>query len=140
MNELGEWAGVRPRLRHALRARCPRCGAKAVWSRWGELVDRCPRCGLVFLREHGYWVGGLIVNIFVAQAVLMAMLLGTVATTWPDVPWTGLLVAAIAAMIVVPLWFYPRTKTVWLWLDLRIHPYGGHGWSDDADASRDGSQ
>lgn len=139
MSELGEWAGAPPRLRHALRARCPRCGAKAVWARWGELADRCPRCGLVFLREHGYWVGGLIVNIFVAQAVLMAMLLGTVATTWPDVPWTGLLVAAVAAMIVVPLWFYPRTKTVWLWLDLRIHPYSGRGWSDDADASRDGS-
>lgn len=138
MSHAEEWADAPPRLRHALRARCPRCGAKKVWDRWGELADRCPACALVFLREHGYWAGGLIVNVFVAQAVLMAMLLGTVAATWPEVPWTGLLVAAIAAMIVVPLWFYPRTKTVWLWLDLRIHPYGGRAWSDDADASHDG--
>jgi uncharacterized protein (DUF983 family) len=133
----GEWAGARPRLGPALRKRCPRCGHKAIWDRWGELTERCPGCRLVFLREHGYWVGGLIINLAVAEAVLMALLLGTVATTWPDVPWTALLVAAIAAMIAVPLWFYPRTKTVWLWLDLRLHPYQGRGPSDDA--SHDGA-
>jgi uncharacterized protein (DUF983 family) len=134
----GAWAGVAPRLRHALRARCPRCGRKDVWARWGQLRDRCPGCGLVFLREHGYWVGGLIINIGLAEVLLIVLLLGTVATTWPDVPWTGLLIATVAAMIVVPAWFYPRTKTVWLWLDLRVHPYGGRGWSDHTDTSRDG--
>lgn len=122
---------TRLRLGPALRARCPRCGAKDVWARWGQLAERCPGCGLVFLREHGYWTGGLIVNIAIAQLVLMALLVGTVALTYPDVPWTPLGVAAVGAMIALPIWCYPRTKTVWLYVDLLVHPYSAEERGSD---------
>jgi uncharacterized protein (DUF983 family) len=111
------------KLSHALRGHCPRCGERRIFARWGELVEHCPRCGYGFEREEGYWVGALIVNIAAAQLLAMAVLLGGLALFWPDVPWAGLLAVGIPAIAIVPVWLYPRTKTIWVWLDNRIHPY-----------------
>jgi uncharacterized protein (DUF983 family) len=110
-------------LWRALRRRCPLCGASDIFATWGELRERCPGCDYSFEREEGYWVGAMIVNVGLVQVVIMAVLVGGFAATWPDVPWTLLTVTLGALAIGVPLWFYPRSKTVWIWLDLRIHPY-----------------
>ncbi len=125
-------------LARAARARCPECGERAIWARWGELAERCPGCELVFLREHGYWVGGLIVNLGVAQLAFAVLLLGTVALTWPDVPWTTLLVAAAVLVVALPIWLYPRTKTLWLWVDRTVHPYGRSDGGSSGRSSADG--
>lgn len=110
-------------LLRAARARCPHCGEGDIWRKWGDLVGRCPRCGYSYEREEGYWVGAMIVNIAAAQVLFMALLLGGMALTWPDVPWTVLLVVGVTFMVLFPVWFYPRTKTLWVWLDLKVHPY-----------------
>ncbi|HUH07701.1 MAG TPA: DUF983 domain-containing protein [Egibacteraceae bacterium] len=110
-------------LLRALRNHCPHCAERRIWASWGKLKPRCPGCGYSFSREEGYWVGAMIVNIGAAQLLFMALLLGTMALTWPDVPWTGLLIGTAAVMVAFPIWFYPRTKTLWIWLDLRVHPY-----------------
>lgn len=111
-------------LGRALRRRCPLCGERAIFARWGELVPRCPGCGYSFEREEGYWVGAMIVNLGAAQGLFFAVFLGGIALTWPDVPWTGLLVACLVTVGAFPVWFYPRSKTLWVWLDRRVHPYG----------------
>lgn len=113
------------RLWRALWLRCPHCGARGIFSRWGQLVDRCPGCGYSFEREEGYWVGAMIVNIGAAQVLFFAVFLGGLLLTWPDVPWTLLTVAGLVLMAVFPVWFYPRTKTLWVWLDQTVHPYTG---------------
>ncbi len=107
----------------ALRLRCPLCGARGIFTRWGQLHDRCPGCGYSFAREEGYWVGGMIVNLGVAQILFMATFLTGTALTWPDVPWTALIAAGVVLMVGLPIWLYPRSKTLWIWLDLRLHPY-----------------
>lgn len=119
-------------LVRGLRGRCPHCGGHDVFARWGHLRERCPRCGYSFEREEGYWVGAMIVNLGVAQLLFMAVLLGTIALTTPDVPWTPLLVVAGGLMVVVPIAFYPRSKTVWVWLDIAVHPYADdeRDWPD----------
>ena len=113
-----------PSLRRALARRCPLCGHKPITHYFGELVDTCPGCGYTFEQgEEGYYVGALIVNMAVCLASFFAVFAGGLLLTWPDVPWTVLTYVCIAAMVIVPVWFYPRSKTVWIWLDLRIHPY-----------------
>ncbi len=108
----------------ALRRRCPYCGQRDVFRSWGQMRDECPGCGHHFEREEGYWVGAMIVNLGVAQLLFMAWFVGGMAVTYPDIPWTPLLVVSALLMVVLPIWAYPRSKTVWVWLDEIVHPYG----------------
>ena len=108
-------------LGRALRRRCPRCGAHAFDS-YFALHENCPQCGLHFEREEGYWVGALIINTAVAFGTFIVLFVGGIALSWPDVPWTLLGVTTIAAMAVVPVLFYPLSKTTWMALELSWHP------------------
>lgn len=111
------------KLVRALRKRCPHCGTPGVFTAWGQLAAQCPGCGYTFEREEGYWVGAMIVNLGMAQLLFAIILLGSMILTWPDVPWTTVVVLSAAAMVGFPLWFYPRSKTIWVWLDATVHPY-----------------
>lgn len=110
-------------LAQALRRRCPYCGTKDVFASWGMLRAECPGCGHHYEREDGYWVGAMIVNLGIAQILFMVWFIGGLAITYPEVPWTPLLVVSAVFMFVLPIWFYPRSKTVWVWLDDKVHPY-----------------
>jgi uncharacterized protein (DUF983 family) len=113
-----------PSLGRALRMRCPLCGYKPITHSFGEIVARCPGCGYEYEQgESGYYVGALIMNMAVCLLSFAAVFGIALAVTWPDVPWTLVSSLCIAAMVVVPIWFYPRSKTVWIWADLRLHPY-----------------
>ncbi len=107
----------------ALLARCPVCGSTGIWQSFGQTVESCPRCGYRFSREHGYWTGGLIINIGVAILAFFVIFVGGMLITWPEVPWTGLLIATIVVMGVLPVLLYRQSKTIWVWLDLTVHPY-----------------
>lgn len=113
------WIG----LRRALRRRCPMCGERDVFASWGTMRESCPGCGHRFEREEGYWVGAMIVNLGVAESLFMAWFVGGLALTYPDVPWTTLLVVGAALGLLLPVWLYPRSKTLWVWLDDQVHPY-----------------
>ena len=52
-------------------------------------------------------------NYSIAVVVWVAMLAAVLAFTLPDVPVVPLLVASLAVFVAVPLWFYPRSKTLW---------------------------
>lgn len=106
----------------AMRLRCPYCGAKGITAKWGELRDRCPTCSAVFEREEGYWVGAMIVNLGATMLLFLGLFLGGLAAFWPDVPWTALMFVSAGAMALFPVWFYPRSKTLWMWVDERVHP------------------
>jgi uncharacterized protein (DUF983 family) len=106
------------RLSRGLRKRCPRCGERDVWSSYFELHERCPRCGFGFEREEGYWVGAMTVIIALTEMVFGIVFVGGMVVTWPDVPWTALLVTGLVLNAVVPIVFYPWAKTTWLGLEL----------------------
>jgi uncharacterized protein (DUF983 family) len=109
----------------AMAAHCPVCGSSGIWRSFGQLVDACPRCGYGFSREEGYWTGALIVNMAFALLLFFAIFVGGMLLTWPDVPWMVLSVASIAAMALGPVLLYRQSKTLWVWLDQRVHPYAG---------------
>jgi Protein of unknown function (DUF983) len=86
------------------------------------MVDRCPQCGLYFEREEGYWTGAVAINLVVTELLFFACLAVAVIWTWPDVPLAPVLGGALALNGLFPLFFYPFSKTLWVAIDLTLHP------------------
>jgi uncharacterized protein (DUF983 family) len=113
--------------------RCPLCAEKDVWARWGQLKTECPRCHFHFERESGYWVGALIINIALAETLFFATFVPALIVSWPDVLWQPLAAIAVVTQVIVPWWFYPRSKTAFLGFDLYFTPRRAlEGGSEDA--------
>lgn len=112
-------------LARALRRACPRCGAPAFDS-YFRMKEHCPRCGVKFEREPGYWVGAVIVNTTVVFATFLVIVVGASLLTWPDVPWAVVFTVAIGANLLIPILFYPISKTVWAALEMSFRPQEDH--------------
>jgi hypothetical protein len=77
---------------------------------------------LRFEREEGYWVGSLIINTVVTFGAFIVVFVGGILLTWPDVPWVAIGVVTITTNLVLPVVFYPRSKTLWSGLEMSWHP------------------
>ena len=109
------------RIGRGLALRCPNCGGGRI-RRGIDLVETCPTCELRYERHEGYWLGAVMIN---TGAVLMAFLIvfvGGMVVTWPDVPWTGILIATVTVSALFPIAFHPWSKTLWVALELSAHP------------------
>ena len=109
-------------LGRGMTRRCPRCGAGGLFASFFRLKERCPRCGYGFVREEGYWLGAMIVIMALTEFVFAVAFVGGMVVTWPDVPWTALLVVGVVLNVVVPIVGYPWSMTTWMGLDLTFHP------------------
>ena len=109
-------------LARGLRKRCGVCARGDLFRRWFTMLDECPQCGLRFERIDGHWLGAITLNMFVSLAsLIVAIVVGFVATS-PD-PRVGIIVSACVGLaLVVPLAFYPTSKTLWTAIDLRMRP------------------
>jgi uncharacterized protein (DUF983 family) len=105
----------------ALRRRCPRCGAPAFES-YFTMREICEGCGHRFEREPGYWAGALTINTAFIFATFLVTFVGGMVLTWPDVPWTGLLIGLAIINVLLPIAFYPLSKTLWVAMELGWHP------------------
>jgi hypothetical protein len=66
-------------------------------------------------------VGAMIVNIAVTELAFVVVLVGGIVLWWPEVPWVALTVVAVGVNAVVPVLFYPWSKTIWMAVDLLLH-------------------
>ncbi|MEO8292684.1 MAG: DUF983 domain-containing protein [Actinomycetota bacterium] len=96
-----------------MRKRCPRCGARDTFVSYLEMRNACPRCGLRFAKEEGGFLGALTLNYIVATAVWLVMLVVVLVMTVPDVPIVPLMLGSVVIMVVIPIWFFPRSKMIW---------------------------
>lgn len=102
--------------------RCPLCGGGDLFTGWFTMRDRCPRCAFPLDRVEGHWLGALGMNTVVSFGVLfVAVVLGFVLTV-PDVPVRALMVMVTVVAIVVPLAFFPYSRTLWSAIDLAMRP------------------
>lgn len=104
------------------RRRCPRCASDKIFNGYWTLADSCPDCGIWYERDPGYWLGAMIINLAVTIGLFLIVFVGLTLVLWPDVPWTALLVATMALNLVVPVLFYPISKTLFVALDLSVRP------------------
>jgi uncharacterized protein (DUF983 family) len=109
-------------LARALTRRCPACGSPGIFKSWFALKTECPGCGLVFDREEGYFLGAMMVNLAASELIFALALVALVLATWPTPPWKVIWIGAVVGMAVVPLIFYPFSKTVWIAFDLSFRP------------------
>ena len=109
-------------LARGLVRRCPVCGQRGLFTRWFILVERCPGCGLRFERIEGHWLGALGLNTIVSFSVLFVVVVVALVASHPDYEPVPLAVAAVSAAVIVPLAFYPSSKTTWTAIDLAMRP------------------
>lgn len=101
--------------------RCPSCGAGRLFASWFKLGPTCHGCGMDFDREPGWWIGAIIMNTAGAELVFGAYFAGGLVLTWPEVPWTPMMIGGLVLMAVFPVFFYPFSKTLWLAVDVLLH-------------------
>lgn len=124
-------------LWRGLLASCPRCGSRGLWLSWFKMKERCPTCGYKIARDEGFWLGGYTMNIVVGEALLGGFLL--VFAGWvinnPDEPIRNWLYAALALAVIPPILFFKLSRTIWMAMDLLIHPL--EPWEEaDADLAK----
>jgi uncharacterized protein (DUF983 family) len=107
----------------ALRLRCPNCGGGPVFVTWSHLVPNCPVCGLGFERgEQGYWLGAYFFNLMAVEVVFTVWVVAFMIWTWPNPPWELFQLTTIGLMLIVPVAFFPYSKTLFLAFDLWVRP------------------
>jgi uncharacterized protein (DUF983 family) len=109
-------------LLRGCRKHCAVCNSGGLFTRWFTMAERCPRCDLRFERIEGHWTGDLGINTIVSFGTLLIALIVGFLLTWPDPPGVELFVVAVAIAGLVPLLFFPFSKTIWLAIDLIIRP------------------
>ena len=112
-------------LGRALLRRCPRCGARGLFTRWFTMAERCPRCGMRFEREEGFFLGAYVVNFAVTEGLLLVLLMAYVLVQANDsdgVQVLPVVFATVAAAVFMPLAFYPLSRTIWVAVELVMRP------------------
>jgi hypothetical protein len=84
-----------------------------VFVTYFQMRSECPRCHLRFAKEEGGFLGALTLNWLVAILAWVVLLVVVLILTVPDVPVPLLLVLSLVVMVLMPLWFYPRSKMIW---------------------------
>jgi uncharacterized protein (DUF983 family) len=106
----------------ALLLRCPNCGGGPVFKGYFTLRETCPRCGLRLEREEGHYLGAMLLNLLVAEGLFIVGFVILLVRTWPTPPWTLLTYGSAAAVVLLPILFYPFSRTCWLALDVLLNP------------------
>ncbi len=109
-------------LARGLARRCPVCGQGKLFRRWFTMAERCPQCGLRFERIEGHWLGALGLNTIVSFATLFVVVVAGLVLSAPDFRMAPLLGTAVATALLVPLVFFPSSKTLWTAVDLLMRP------------------
>jgi uncharacterized protein (DUF983 family) len=97
---------------------CPICSNRRIFSSYFKLKERCPRCGYNFSREDGYWVGAIIMNTAITEALFLLLFIVSIIVMAPDIDWIVLLIIGVATNLIFPVIFYPFSKTIWMAFDL----------------------
>lgn len=109
-------------LWRGFRRHCPVCGSGHVFRRWFFIRERCPGCAFKFERVEGHWIGAIAMNTVLALLVLLGVIVGGFAASYPDSPPAALLIVSIAVAALMPLFFHPFSRTLWTALDLAMRP------------------
>jgi hypothetical protein len=111
-----------PRFRklagRAIRLRCPYCGAGGIIHPPFGIETCCPKCGYRFAPEDGYFLGGYALNLVGSEVlglgvILFFLLRGNYSLYQQEA-------IAIGAAILLPIIFFPWSRTAWMALDLMV--------------------
>jgi uncharacterized protein (DUF983 family) len=107
-------------LRGILTLRCPRCRRGKLFTGLIDMPERCPECGLLYEREHGYFVGAMAISYGLAVGLIAILFFAVLAITRWSLEWV-LLVASLLFLPLAPLCFR-YSRALWMYVDRRIDP------------------
>lgn len=70
-------------------------------------------------------VGWIIVNLGLTELLFVLLAVAGVVATWPDVPWTGLTIAAVAVNATLPFLLVPFSRTIWAGIEVLMDRMDG---------------
>jgi len=108
-------------LLRGMTKRCPRCGSGRLFLGWFTIRDRCPRCGMRLEREEGGFLGAMVLSYLVTATLWLALLVTWLIVDLPDLHVAALTVASLGVAVLVPLLFWPFSKTIWASVDYLIY-------------------
>jgi len=120
-------------LRRGFLKRCPQCGSGGLFTGWFKMKERCPGCRYLFEREEGFFLGAYVVNLAIAEGlVLILAVVPTIVLLArnPDTNVVPILIAGLVGAVVAPMVFYPFSKTIWTAFDLIMRPRGSREPTD----------
>lgn len=107
----------------ALRLRCPYCGQAPLYASWFRMHATCGACGRTLERqEEGYRAVSLFLNLVVAEAIFVVVLVTWIVASWPDVNWARIQWISVVAVCVSPMLTYPFSRAVFLAGDIHFRP------------------
>ena len=112
-------------LGRALLKRCPLCGAGKLFTGWFRMKERCPGCGYLFEREEGFFLGAYVINLGIAQAMVILLAVVPLIVRLagdPDASIIPFVAGGIIGAVLAPAIFYPWSKTIWTAFDLMLRP------------------
>ncbi len=86
------------------------------------MAQTCRGCGIRFEREQGYWVGAVTINTTVTFISFVGLFILLTLATWPEVPWRMVMAITVSVNLILPVVFYPVSKTLWVALETSWHP------------------
>lgn len=105
--------------------RCAACGQGRLFTGWFRMVPDCPGCGYRFEREEGFFLGAYVMNLVIAQALVVLLAIVPAIVLLAGDPDAGLLpvfAGGVAGAVLAPLVFYPFSKTLWVAIELIMRP------------------
>jgi xanthosine utilization system XapX-like protein len=82
------------------------------------MVSECPTCAYHFEREEGFFLGAMVVNIAITEALIIGVIAIGFGVTLPNPPLVKLAVIAGLGGFLMPFLAYPFTKTTWSAVDM----------------------
>ncbi len=107
-------------IARAFKRQCPVCGRPGIYQAWISIKSECPSCGFLFMRENGYFLGALAVNIIVSELIVMIILVALLA--WTALAWWEIEIIVLPLALGLPFLFIPYARGLWMALDLRVQP------------------
>lgn len=105
-------------LKRGLLLQCPYCGDGHIIRYPFWIKDCCPRCGYRFAPESGYFVGGYALNLVVVEVVALVVIIIILLRSNLSLYQQEAL--GIGAAILLPIVFFPWSRTLWMALDLTV--------------------
>ena len=102
-------------LLRCLRLRCPVCGRSSIVERPFKIKHHCPSCDALFMREAGFFVGAILVNVITTEFVILATYFICLVLVGFDYQWV--LTVLFAAALLFPVAFYHHSWSIWLGFD-----------------------
>lgn len=102
-------------LGRCLLLRCPVCGKASIIQSPFKIKYHCPSCAALFMREAGFFVGAILINVVTTELLILITYLLCLVIFGFDFQWV--LTVLFATALLFPIAFYHHSWSIWLGFD-----------------------